>query len=215
MEKSTLSHQAYWKLAKALKTDGHLPTPALKKPDNSFAVDDREKAECLADSIEQQCSNNTIHDTAHSHMIEEKVRMKISLEPKDDLVVVSVDEIQKHIKSLKTTQVPGLDGIRNKALKCFSLPLMALLVAIFNACCKNCYFPPIWKGAVVIGLSKPRKARDLPASYCLISLLSGLGKLFEKRLKPAYVSISLEKASLLTNSLAFDRIIHVPSKFLD
>ncbi|GBP57233.1 hypothetical protein EVAR_82945_1 [Eumeta japonica] len=98
IEKITPSHQAYWKLFKALKTDGHLPTSAFKKPDNSFAVEDREKAECLTDSVEQQCSNNSIHDTAHSHRIEEKVRMKISLEPKDDLAVVSVDEIQKHIK---------------------------------------------------------------------------------------------------------------------
>ncbi|GBP83891.1 hypothetical protein EVAR_36539_1 [Eumeta japonica] len=43
------------------------------------------KAECLADSIEQQCSNNTIHDATHSHRIEEEVRTKIALEPQDDL----------------------------------------------------------------------------------------------------------------------------------
>ncbi|GBP97051.1 hypothetical protein EVAR_46750_1 [Eumeta japonica] len=85
MEEITPSHQAYWKLAKALKSDGYLPTPALRKPDNTFAVDDREKAECLADSIEQQCSNNTIHDATHSHRIEEEVRTKIALEPQDDL----------------------------------------------------------------------------------------------------------------------------------
>ncbi|GBP67639.1 RNA-directed DNA polymerase from mobile element jockey [Eumeta japonica] len=57
MEEITPSHHAYWKLAKALKSDGYLPTPVLRKPDNTFAVDDREKAECLADSIEQQCSS--------------------------------------------------------------------------------------------------------------------------------------------------------------
>ncbi|GBP08527.1 hypothetical protein EVAR_71160_1 [Eumeta japonica] len=62
------------KLAKALKTDHYLPTPAFKKPDDSFALDDREKAECLADSVEQQCSNNTIHDTAPSHRIDEEPR---------------------------------------------------------------------------------------------------------------------------------------------
>ncbi|GBP88721.1 hypothetical protein EVAR_60657_1 [Eumeta japonica] len=74
MEEITPSHQTYWKLAKALKSNGYLPTPALRKPDNSFAVDNREKADCLADSIEQQCSNNSIHDAAHSHRIEEEVR---------------------------------------------------------------------------------------------------------------------------------------------
>ncbi|GBP82550.1 Probable RNA-directed DNA polymerase from transposon BS [Eumeta japonica] len=191
IEEITSSHQAYWKLAKALKSDGHLP------------FDDREKAECLADSIEQQCSNNSIHDAAHSLRIEEEVRMKISLEPKDDLAPVSVDEIQKHIKALKTKKAPGLDGISNKALKCFSLPLMALLVAIFSACFKNCYFPPIWKEAVVIGLSKPGKPRDLPASYRRISLLSGLGKLFEKTIKTRLSEHLIGKGLIINEQFCF------------
>ncbi|GBP61343.1 hypothetical protein EVAR_50825_1 [Eumeta japonica] len=93
MEEITPRHQSYWKLAKALKSDGHLPTSALRKPDNSFAVEEREKAECVADRVEQQCPNNSIHDTALSHRIEVEVRMKISLEPKDDLAPVSVDKI--------------------------------------------------------------------------------------------------------------------------
>ncbi|GBP88720.1 Probable RNA-directed DNA polymerase from transposon BS [Eumeta japonica] len=75
---------------------------------------------------------------------------------------------------------------------------MALLVAIFNACFKNCYFPPIWKEAVVIGLPKPRKPRDLPASYRPISLLSGLEKLFEKTIKTR-LSEHLVGKGLITN----------------
>ncbi|GBP55971.1 Probable RNA-directed DNA polymerase from transposon BS [Eumeta japonica] len=212
MEEITPSHQAYWKLAKALKSDGYLPTPALRKPDNTFAVDDREKAECLADSIEQQCSNNTIHDATHSHRIEEEVRTKIALEPQDDLAPVSVDEIQKHIKALKTKKAPGLDGISNKAIKCFSLPLMALLVAIFNACFKNCYFPPIWKEAVVIGLPKPGKPRDLPASYRPISLLSGLGKLFEKTIKTRLSEHLMGKGLIINEQFGFRPNHSCPSK---
>ncbi|GBP74795.1 RNA-directed DNA polymerase from mobile element jockey [Eumeta japonica] len=110
MEKITPNHQAYWKLAKALKTDGHLPTSTLRKPDNSFTIDDREKAECVADSVEERCSNNTIHDTAHSHRIEEEFRIKISHEPIDDLAPVTIDAVRKHIKSLKIKKAPGLDA---------------------------------------------------------------------------------------------------------
>ncbi|GBP87992.1 hypothetical protein EVAR_66203_1 [Eumeta japonica] len=40
-----------------MKTEGTVPTPALKRPDMSIAFDDQ-KAECLADSIELQCSDN-------------------------------------------------------------------------------------------------------------------------------------------------------------
>ncbi|GBP92111.1 hypothetical protein EVAR_47863_1 [Eumeta japonica] len=45
-------------MTKALKCDGYVATSTLKKANNTCAVDDREKAECLADSIEQQFSLN-------------------------------------------------------------------------------------------------------------------------------------------------------------
>ncbi|GBP88710.1 Probable RNA-directed DNA polymerase from transposon BS [Eumeta japonica] len=61
--------------------------------------------------------------------------------------------------------------------------LLALLVAIFNACNKNCHFPETWKEAVIIGIPKPDKPHDLPTSYRPSSLLSGLGKLFDRVLK--------------------------------
>ncbi|GBP11895.1 ATP-dependent RNA helicase DHX33 [Eumeta japonica] len=125
------------------------------KPDNSEAIDDAEIAECLADSIETQCSHaSPPHDIAHISRIEEEVLQKTSLEPKDDLAPVSLSEVQTLVKSLNTRKAPGLDGISNKAIKCFSIPLLSLLVAIFNACIKNCYFPPAWKEAE---RSPPRK----------------------------------------------------------
>ncbi|GBP66103.1 RNA-directed DNA polymerase from mobile element jockey [Eumeta japonica] len=37
------THKAFWGLAKALKTEKAVPTPALRKLDNSIAFDDREK----------------------------------------------------------------------------------------------------------------------------------------------------------------------------
>ncbi|GBO98865.1 Probable RNA-directed DNA polymerase from transposon BS [Eumeta japonica] len=138
---------------------------------NANGIDDAEIAECLADSIETQCSHASPHDIAHISRIEEEV-LKNLLEPKDDLAPVSLSEVQTLVKSLNTRKAPGLDGISNKAIKCFSIPLLSLLVAIFNACIKNCYFPPAWKEAEVIGIHKPGKPRDLPASYRPISLLS-------------------------------------------
>ncbi|GBP22363.1 Probable RNA-directed DNA polymerase from transposon BS [Eumeta japonica] len=41
---------------------------------------------------------------------------------------------------------------------------MALLVAIFNECFKNCYFIPSWKEAVGIGVPKSGKPRNLQAN---------------------------------------------------
>ncbi|GBP85476.1 RNA-directed DNA polymerase from mobile element jockey, partial [Eumeta japonica] len=163
-------------VAKALKSDGYKPVPALKNPNNYLAFEDREKTECLANSIERQCSHTSPpNDPLHASRVEEEVRQKVSLDPKDDLASVTLGEVKGLLKKFKTRKASGLDGISNKAIKCFSSPLLALLVAIFNACLKNTYF--VWKDAVIISISKPGKPRDLHANYKPISLLSSLDKL--------------------------------------
>ncbi|GBP87571.1 Probable RNA-directed DNA polymerase from transposon BS [Eumeta japonica] len=84
------------------------PHPALKRPDNSIAFDDREKAECLADSIEHQCSENPPYDAEHVRRVEEEVRHRVSLPPKDGLDPITLDEVSKLIKGLKIRKSPDL-----------------------------------------------------------------------------------------------------------
>ncbi|GBP77303.1 Probable RNA-directed DNA polymerase from transposon X-element [Eumeta japonica] len=90
MEEIRPSHKAFWKITKALKMEGYTPVPPLKRPDGSIALDDAEVGECIADSIETQCSYaSPPHEIAHINSIEEEVLQKTSLEPKDDLTPVS------------------------------------------------------------------------------------------------------------------------------
>ncbi|GBP94600.1 Probable RNA-directed DNA polymerase from transposon BS [Eumeta japonica] len=176
MEEITPTHKAYWAVAKALKSDVCVAMPALKKPDNDLVFDDQEKAEYIADSIELQCSLNP---------------------------APSRPRARKPCRKRSPPKAPGLDGVNNKAIKCFSAPLLALLVAIFNACIKNCHFPEAWKEAVIIGIPKPRKPHDLPTSYRPISLLSGLGKLFEKVLKSQLSDHLLGKGLIINEQFGF------------
>ncbi|GBP55076.1 Probable RNA-directed DNA polymerase from transposon BS [Eumeta japonica] len=215
MEEIRPSHKAFWKITKALKTEGYTPIPPLKRPDGSTALDDAEVAECLADSIETQCSHaSPPHDPAHISRIEEEVLQKTSLEPRDDLTPVSLSEVQTLVKSLKTRKAPGLDGISNKVIKCFPLQLLSLLVAIFNACLQNCYFPSVWKEAEVIGIHKPGKPRDLPASYRPISLLSGLSKLYERVLKTRLTDHLLGKGLIIDEQFGFRPAHSCPQQVL-
>ncbi|GBP40859.1 RNA-directed DNA polymerase from mobile element jockey [Eumeta japonica] len=97
MSEISLSYQAYWGLVKALKTEGAVPTPALRKPDKFIAFDDREKARCLADSIGHQCSENPPYDLEHVRRVEEEVRHRVSLPPKDDLDPITHDETRQYV----------------------------------------------------------------------------------------------------------------------
>ncbi|GBP52997.1 Probable RNA-directed DNA polymerase from transposon BS [Eumeta japonica] len=215
MEEIRPSHKAFWKITKALKTEGYTPIPPLKRPDGTTALDDAEVAECIADSIETRCSHvSPRHDIAHINSIEEEVLQKTSLEPEDDLTPVSLSEVQLLVKSLKTRRAPGLDGVSNKAIKCFSQPLLSLLVAIFNACLQNCYFPSVWKEAEVIGIHKPGKPRDLPASYRPISLLSGLAKLFERFLKTRLSNHLFGKGLIIDEQFGFRPAHSCPQQVL-
>ncbi|GBP10437.1 Probable RNA-directed DNA polymerase from transposon BS [Eumeta japonica] len=107
MEEIKPSHKAFWAVTKALKTED-IPYTPTQKPDNSEAIDDAEIAECLADSIETQCSHasSARHRSYQSHRGRGSPK---TLEPKDDLAPVSLSEVQTLVKSLNTRKAPGLD----------------------------------------------------------------------------------------------------------
>ncbi|GBP13191.1 hypothetical protein EVAR_93144_1 [Eumeta japonica] len=103
-----------------------------QKPNKNLPIKEQEKAGCIANSIELSLYPAS-HNTEHVNRIENEVLRRSLLPPKDDLSSISADEVQKLIKNLKLRKAPGLGGINNKAIKCFSTALLALLVAIFNA----------------------------------------------------------------------------------
>ncbi|GBP63899.1 Probable RNA-directed DNA polymerase from transposon BS [Eumeta japonica] len=112
MEEITPTHQAFWKVTRALKSEGYLPTIPLKKPDSSLAIDDQEKAEYIADSTDAVTFYH--HTRANTSLIEDEVRHKTSLEPRDDHSPVFLDEFIKLVMNLKAKKAPGFDGISNK-----------------------------------------------------------------------------------------------------
>lgn len=103
-----------------------------------------------------------------------------SIELEDDSFCVQPAEVTKYLKKSRNRSAPGPDGINFKLLKAFHRLFPAILPALFSACLQHGVFPDIWKRGRIVWI--PKEGKD-PASidgYRPITLLSALGKTYEK-----------------------------------
>ena len=103
------------------------------------------------------------------------------LTPESEMICENV--VKGILKILKPRKSCGMDNIRNEFLKNLPDSGVKHLTFIFNACLKFKYFPTAWGTAMVVPILKSGKPNNETGSYCPISLLSGIGKLFEKIIK--------------------------------
>ncbi|GFT99336.1 RNA-directed DNA polymerase from mobile element jockey [Trichonephila clavipes] len=85
-----------------------------------------------------------------------------------------------NIINLNNKKAPGKDGIKNIALKSLPLNAITYIIKIFNRSLQFNYFPKEWKHAQITVLPKPKKDTKFAENYRPISLLSCLGKIYEK-----------------------------------
>lgn len=174
------SSKSLWAMTRRLtKKKQHCP-PIQGR--NHLACSPRDKAEALADSLEQQFTlNPATPDTARVEAAVESFR---SLNPPDTaldgVIPVTRDEIIGYVTKLANNKAPGLDGINNQMLKMLPGEAGLRLVAIINAVFVLQHFPTPWKVAKVVVFPKPGKNLRNPTSYRPISLLMTMGKLCEK-----------------------------------
>ena len=83
---------------------------------------------------------------------------------------------------MKVKKTPGLDAVSAQMLKELPRAGILFLLNLYNAILRQSYIPKSWKLAKIILIPKPGKPLESVASYRPISLLSSVGKVFEKLL---------------------------------
>ena len=149
-------------------------TPALQRPDDSWASSSAEKAEVLLDSW----------FPPRDPLPDAKSYINDLSSPNDNtrpFISVSNEEVDEAIKGTSNSSAPGLSGISYKAIKwAFSVEPDAI-TALVRASIRFGIHHDRWKAALIIPIPKPnKKSYSNPRSHRPIQLLDCVGKIVEK-----------------------------------
>lgn len=181
IEREDPMHKKMFKLARCLKRKTcQIPT---LKVDGRKIIDNSEKAEELANVAAN--AHKLTHSPLPRTAFERNVHRAITrLEEQPPVVsadnLFSVRDVRRAIACLKIGKAPGLDQITNTLIKRLPNKVVVYLTYLFNGCVKNGYFPRSWKIAKILCFKKPNKNPNDPKHYRPISLLSAIGKLYER-----------------------------------
>lgn len=117
---------------------------------------------------------------------------------------ISENDIKDIIRNLKPKSSPGYDGITTPDLKLTVDILAPSLVSIFNSCLFNGEFPECLKETIIIPIHKDGD-KKLCNNYRPISLLSILGKVFEKLINQRLLKFISSTTKIDKNQFGFQK----------
>ena len=182
----------WWKLVNDfLKNKGvnNIEIPPLEEG-NETIYDTKKKATCFNNYFKSQSQVLNEDDPLPIIPLQDSTLMSINL---------TVDDVITSIKELEPNKAVGPDMIHNSLL-ITACPIIAQpLTLLFNRSLAEGVFPQIWKTAHVTPIYKLKGERSSCSNYRPISLLSCVGKLFEKCVQK-YVLEHLRSNEIITSS---------------
>ena len=88
--------------------------------------------------------------------------------------------VKKVLTNLDSSKASGLDFIPLMVLKNCEPDFFYILAELFNKCLKESYFPDCLKVSLVVPVFRNVGERFTIKSYCLVSIISVVSKVFEK-----------------------------------
>jgi hypothetical protein len=200
----TNDNSAY-SFARALKGKKQ-PVPPLAKADGSVAYSDEAKANALAESFLSNHQVSLNSNSKFDQMVSRKVAaLRAKCDSSEVVDNVSACVLKQMISNLKIRKAAGLDLIHTRSLKNLPRNVIELIAKIFNACLKMSYFPTAWKAAKIVAIPKQGKPAEQTSSYRPISLLSTIGKLFERVILDRILSFNNQNNVLIQEQFGFRR----------
>lgn len=170
----------FWKITKFQRGKGHNNIGNIIA-NGTVIYSNTEKANAIADAFEKS-HNLTSNWVSRKENIVSRAICKLERRtPNDDPTTHTTNiEIKNILRSIKYSKAPGLDNVSNILLKNLPSSALQFIEKIFNYSIQLCYFPLAFKIAKVVPIHKQGKNKQIPSSYRPISLLSNIGKIFER-----------------------------------
>jgi len=166
-----------WKNFKRLNRKRMPPVPDLSV-NGEFTSSSREKADVLADRFFVRSPNILTRNLRIARSRRSLLGHKDIAE--DEIEWSADDEVAEAIRRTRSLSACGPDGISNIVLKRCSPVIVPFLTNLFNACIRLGYFPVSWRRGLVVPVPKGRDNLTLAKNWRPITLLSNVGKIFEK-----------------------------------
>ena len=174
-----------WKIFNKYKNQNQTidePEAPLTTPAGTSTSNDQEKCVEFARYL------STIHQTPDDPLFDTNFKKEIDgLFPNKDQEIdnssippIHITKFNTLLSDTKSHSAPGNDGISYELLKRCSNPSKQVFCDLINQCLNKNTFPIAWKQAKVRMLPKPGRDRKQASNYRPISLLSCVGKLYER-----------------------------------
>lgn len=168
----SVGSKTWWNLVE--QQQGFTPDdsiPPLDKPDGTVAASGVEKAELLASFF---AGKMKVPDP-------DRPPPTIPVLTNNSLssITITEEEVKQLLLQVDVKKALGPDNISPHILKKCAYQLAAPLTLLFRTCLEQQVWPYLWKCARVVGVHK-KKSKTKVENYRPVSLLSVLGKIYEK-----------------------------------
>ena len=182
------------------------PDAPLVTSAGSFTTNNREKCDEFAHYLRSVHSvpENPLFDQVFKDKVDDSILKPETIPPAagtNPIPKIGVKKFEELLNETKPGSSPGEDQISYDILKLCSSSTKQVMCNLFNQCLEKNVFPPAWKKAKLRMLPKPGRDKNYACNYRPISLLSGLGKIFERYIYP-FLLAELDSMNFITKCQA-------------